>query len=139
MNLTIIQRLLRILGFAGPASRSIPETLPSTECFGDALKRGATLCPVEPSDLPSEFEVRLLDICKADSNVEGVWLMWMSTKGAPPEMLASLLLERPNEPAIRDFIRRANALGGPPFVVAIPDGIPSSRPFYRREADSFAV
>ena len=106
--------------------------LPATERAGDALDRGSELRLVEPSELSAEFRAKLLDVCRADSNVAGLWLSWLSSRDAAPELLAALLLDRSDERAIRDFIARADALDGPRFVVAVPKGIPTAKPFYRR-------
>jgi hypothetical protein len=109
-----------------------PTKLPATERFGDALARGSKFRSVEPSELGAGFRAKLLDVCRADSNVAGVWLAWLSSSDAAPELLATLVLDRPEERAIRDFIARADALGGPRFIVAVPDGVPTAEPFYRR-------
>jgi hypothetical protein len=136
MTQVIVQWLRRALGLKGPSTCIAHTTLPAMERVRDALTRGASLRRVEPSDLSAEFQSKLLGVCRADPNVAGMWLGWMSSSGAEPELLASLILDRADEPAIRAFIERANALGGPSFVVGIPDTIPSAKPFYRRECAS---
>ena len=133
MSNKIVQLLQRLLGLAGPSASVAHRTLPAKELLGDALDRGARVRMVEPSELSAEFEGGLLDVCSGDTNVEGLWLAWMTSGGDTPELLAILVLARPDELSIRDFIKRADALGGPSFVAAIPKGIPSAKPFYRRE------
>src|SRR5262245_18476792 len=106
--------------------------LPATERLGDALHRGSEVRLVDPSELAAEFRAKLLDLCKADSNVAGLWLAWLSSGDGTRELLANLVLDRSDERTIRDFIARADALGGPRFVVAVAEGIPTATPFYRR-------
>ena len=113
-----------------PVDKPIP--LPSSETFGEAFVRGRRLRLLEPIDLSSEFQAKLVRLCKADPNVAGVWLMWLASADAALEIVATLILDRTDELAMRDFIRRANALGGPSFVVAIPDSVPKREPFYQR-------
>ena len=106
--------------------------LPATERLGDALARGSKVRLADPSELPPEFRAKLLDLCTADSNVAGLWLAWLSSSDGAQELVAILALDRSDERTIRNFIARAEALGGPPLVVAIPKGIPTAKPFYRK-------
>src|SRR3954462_3631887 len=110
MSQTIVQWLRRVFDLAGRGACVTHTTLPSKERVRDALDRGERFRLVEPCDLPAEFQVRLLDVCRADPNLAGLWLAWLSSSGATPELFASLILDRPDEPAIRDFIKRADAL-----------------------------
>lgn len=122
-------------GSADQDARVVNTTARATESFRDAFDRGARLHPLDPSELPPEFQAKLVDICKSDSNVAGLWLLWLRSGDAAPEIFASLLLERPDQLTVRDFIRRADALGGPSFAVGLPGSMPSSEPFYLREGD----
>ena len=106
--------------------------LPATERLGDALARGSELRLADPSELPPEFRAKLFDLCTGDSNVAGLWLAWLSSGDGSKELVASVALDRSDERTIRDFIARADALGGPHLVVAVPKGIPTANPFYRR-------
>jgi len=125
----LIKAKSKMKGVKGDATHT---KLPAMERIGDALDRGSELRLVEPSELAVEFRSKLLDVCRADSNVAGLWLVWLSSREAAPELLATLMVDRHDERAIRDFIARADALGGPRFVAAVAKGIPTAKPFYRR-------
>jgi hypothetical protein len=115
------------------AQLELETRLPVMETLQEAFKRGVRLRRFEPSELPGEFQARLFEVCRVDPNVAAMWLVWLlSPNGVSSELCASLVLNRRDESAIRDFVERANALGGPRFVALIATGIPRAKPFYRR-------
>ena len=61
--------------------------LPAKKRVRDALDRGSELRWVDPSELAPEFRAKLLDVCTADSNVAGLWLVWLSSGDSAPELL----------------------------------------------------
>ncbi len=136
MREVIVHWLRRVLGVTNTRRRVEHTGLPTEECFRDAFKRGARLHRLGPSDLPEEFKARLLEVCRADPNVAGLWLSWISSSSVRPELAAGLLLDRPDESAIRYFIERADAIGGPRFVATNIRGIPRAKPFYRRSGNT---
>lgn len=130
------QRLFVTIGDADsptqPCTPVAPAPLPATETIGQAITRGSRISKVEPHDLSEGFTARLVDVCRADPNIVSMSLMWMSSDGAEPELFAALLFDRPSEYAAREFIGRADALGGPRFIAACITGTRTSNPFYRR-------
>ena len=94
--------------------------------------RDLRLREVEPADLSVDFQAKLKGVCAVDSNIVGVWVTWMSSGDAPPELLAVLLLDRYDEESVDRFVQRANALDGPSCVASVPSGRPAAKAFYQR-------
>jgi hypothetical protein len=115
-------------------------TSPKEETIRDAYDRGARFQEFQRSDLDPEFAARFLALCKADQNIEGLSLAWMTEKDLPRELFAALQVDRPDEHLVNKFVDRANALGGPRFVAAIAGPQANSgdrdggKTFYRRGA-----
>lgn len=108
------------------------DTNSPTERLGDALRRGAGLGPVGPSDLSADFQAGLRNACSADANVVAVWLAWLTHPDAPSELVCMLKVDRPEEPSIRRLPARVRSLGGPRLVATIVEHAPDSEAFYRR-------
>ena len=123
--------LRSILGWSRPSPPAAEKQLPPTESLGDAIKLCGTLREVEESDFSLEFASRLREVCRGDSNVAGVWLLWMSD-GHHSELVTVLQLDRVEEQSIRRFVAYVNALDGPRCVATIPEQAPTSVPFYQR-------
>ena len=109
-----------------------PRPAPQSERLRDHLRRGGGLQPLELSQLPNGFAAALRQVCESNENVQGVWLAWLVAANGSKELLTTLRLGVPNESTVRSFIAQVDALGGPPCVASLPDGIPSATPFYLR-------
>jgi hypothetical protein len=123
------------LAFREPPANSLPREQtrrPPSETVADLLRRGGRVRLLDESELSADLQSRLWGLCRADSNIVGLWLAWITWTNEPPELLANLVVDRVDERTMADFIARADALGGPRFVVAFSEGIPSAKAFYRR-------
>jgi hypothetical protein len=140
----IVDWLRRLRSGRAPApltitSRPEREETQERETLGDAISAGTAVRRFESIDLPAEFQARLVDTCRSDSNVAAVWLAWLCPRDAAPELLVNVLFDRPEEHAIQTFVDRGDALGGPKFVGAIMGRTPSAAPFYRRAVQGITV
>jgi hypothetical protein len=129
MNSSWLRRFLGLGRASVPAPR---DQLAQPESLPEVFNRGGQLREVDASDLSPDFQERLREVCRADTNVDRLWLLWIRGSDGTSELLTVLQLDRADEHSIVSFAARVDALGGPRCAATIADGAPSSTPFYRR-------
>lgn len=87
---------------------------------------------VELTELSREFQDQLTQACTVDANILRVWIFWIYSGKAQPELLAVLKLDRPDDEAIHNFLRRVYSPGEPGCVACLVDENAKGNPFYQR-------
>lgn len=124
--------LRKLLGLEEVKSQGQQANSGSPESIGDVLKHGGAVCSFHPNELSAEYKLKLLEVCRANPLIIGVWLAWLKSENEETSLLGSMVVEQIDERSFNCFVDQVNALDGPRFIAAVARGVPKSEPFYSR-------